>query len=236
VKREDGLEQLASRWDLPPAAVEQLAALVRLLETDRLAPTSVTDPKRVLDVHVADSLSVLGIAGFRQLDAVVDIGSGAGFPGLVLAIAMPQARFDLLESVGRKCAFIERAAEQLELSNVHAICERAEDWGAGPGAGRYAGAVARAVGRLATIAEYAAPLLRVGGLLVTWKGRRDVEEEREGERAAALLGMRPTGVAWVGAYAGSRHRHLHRYEKTEPSPPGYPRRPGIAKKRPLGAA
>jgi 16S rRNA (guanine527-N7)-methyltransferase len=72
--------------------------------------------------------------------------------------------------------------------------------------------------------------------LVTWKGRREIEEEREGERAAALLGMRPAGIEWVGAYAGSRNRHLHRYEKTGPSPPGYPRRPGMAKKRPLGRA
>jgi 16S rRNA (guanine527-N7)-methyltransferase len=72
--------------------------------------------------------------------------------------------------------------------------------------------------------------------LVTWKGRREIEEEREGERAAALLGMRPAGIEWVGAYAGSRNRHLHRYEKTGPSPPGYPRRLGMAKKRPLGRA
>jgi 16S rRNA (guanine527-N7)-methyltransferase len=232
---EAGLEQLALRWELAVPTVERLSALMRLLEEDPLAPTSVTEPRRTRDVHVADSLSGLGIAGFRELDTVVDIGSGAGFPGLVLAIAMPQARFDLLESVGRKCAFIERVAAQLELSNVRVVCSRAEEWGAGPGAQLYGGAVARAVGRLATIAEYAAPMLRVGGLLVTWKGRRDGEEEREGERAAALLGMRPAGIEWVGAYAGSRHRHLHRYLKTEASPSGYPRRVGMAKKRPLGA-
>jgi len=233
---EAGLEQLAARWELSAPALDRLAGLVRLLEEDPLAPTSVTDPSRVLDVHVADSLSGLGVAGFRALDAIVDIGSGAGFPGLVLAIAMPQTRFDLLESVGRKCAFIERAATQLKLPNVHAVCRRAEQWGAGGGAGAYGGAVARAVGRLATIVEYAAPLLRVGGMLVTWKGRRDADEELEGERAARLLGMRPAGVEWVGAYAGSRHRHLHRYEKAEPTPAGYPRRAGIAKKRPLGAS
>lgn len=236
MKREAGLDQLASRWELPPSTVDGLAALMRLLGADPLAPTSVTEARRARDVHVADSLSALGIAGFRELDTIVDIGSGAGFPGLVLAIAMPQTRFDLLESVGRKCAFIERAAAKLELTNVCAVCHRAEEWAAGPGAELYGGAVSRAVGRLATIVEYAAPLLRVGGLLLTWKGRREIEEEREGERAAALLGMRPAGIEWVGAYAGSRNRHLHRYEKTGPSPPGYPRRPGMAKKRPLGRA
>jgi 16S rRNA (guanine527-N7)-methyltransferase len=232
--REAGLEQLASRWDLAAPSVERLAALVRLLEEDPLAPTSVTDPRRTRDVHIADSLTALGIPGFRALDTVVDIGSGAGLPGLVLAIAMPQIRFDLLESVGRRCVFIERIAGKLELANVAVVCSRAEEWAAGAGAGLYGGAVSRAVGRLATILEYAAPLLRTGGLLVAWKGRRDEEEEREGERAASLLGMRPAGIEWVGAYAGSRHRHLHWYLKAAPSPPGYPRRAGMAKKRPLG--
>jgi 16S rRNA (guanine527-N7)-methyltransferase len=229
------LETLASRWELPAEALNRLVALMGLLEADPFAPTSVTDASRVRDVHVADSLTALGIAGFRELDTVVDIGSGAGFPGLVLAIAMPQTRFDLLESVARKCAFMERTAARLALPNVEIVCSRAEEWGAGVGAERYGGAVARAVGRLATIAEYAAPMLRIGGLLLVWKGKRDLEEEREGERAAALLGMRPAGVDWAGAYAGSRHRHLHRYEKLKQSPPGYPRRAGVAKKRPLGA-
>jgi 16S rRNA (guanine527-N7)-methyltransferase len=233
-EREADLEQLASRWHLTPPTVDRLAALIRLLEQDPVAPTSVTDPRRTRDVHVADSLTALGVPGFRELDSVVDIGSGAGLPGLVLAIAMPAASFDLLESVGRKCAFIERAATTLELPNVGVVCARAEEWAAGAGAARYGGATSRAVGRLATNAEYAAPLLRLGGLLVVWKGRRDDEEEREGERAAALLGMRPAGVEWVGAYAGSRHRHLHWYLKSGPTPEGYPRRAGVAKKRPLG--
>jgi 16S rRNA (guanine527-N7)-methyltransferase len=238
VKRGDlepGLEELGSRWELAGSTVERMGALMRLLEEDPLAPTAVTDARRARDVHIADSLTALGIPGLRGIDSVVDIGSGAGFPGLVLAVAMPRTRFDLLESVARKCAFIERTAARLELANVHVVCQRAEEWGAGPGAELYGGAIARAVGRLATLVEYAAPMLRIGGVLVVWKGRRDAEEEREGERAASLLGMRPGGVEWVGAYAGSRHRHLHRYEKLAPTPAGYPRRPGIAKKRPLGA-
>jgi 16S rRNA (guanine527-N7)-methyltransferase len=92
----------------------------------------------------------------------------------------------------------------------------------------------RAVGSLPTLVEYAAPLLRQRGLLVAWKGRRDGDEEQEGVAAAAALGMRALGVDWVGPFAGSRNRHLYAYEKVAPTPPGYPRRPGVARKRPLG--
>jgi 16S rRNA (guanine527-N7)-methyltransferase len=93
---------------------------------------------------------------------------------------------------------------------------------------------ARAVGRLATLAELASPLLARGGVLVAWKGRRDAGEEAELERAADRVGMQPLEVRWVGPYAGSRHRHLHVMRKRGATPEGLPRRPGMAKKRPFG--
>jgi 16S rRNA (guanine527-N7)-methyltransferase len=189
-----------------------------------------------VDAHVADSLTGLAVRGFRDLETVIDIGSGAGLPGLVLAIAMPAAGVDLLDSVGKKCAFLERAVAELELANAGVVCARAEEWAAGEGAEAYAGATARAVGRLATVVEYAAPLLHVGGVLVAWKGRRDAGEEREAEAAASTLGMSAAGVERVEPFAGSRGRHLHVYRKHAPCPPGYPRRPGMARKRPLGRA
>jgi 16S rRNA (guanine527-N7)-methyltransferase len=228
------LEPLVERWALPESLVAQLERLLRLLAEDPQAPTSVRDVARGVDVHVADSLSGLGVPGLRQLDDVVDIGSGAGFPGLVLAVAMPSARFDLVESSRRKCEFLEQAVGALELGNVRVVDRRVEEWAAGAGAEAYGGAVVRAVGSLATLVEYAAPLLRQGGLLVAWKGRRDHDEEREGAAAAATLGMRALGIDWVGPFAGSRNRHLYTYEKVAPTPPGYPRRPGMARKRPLG--
>jgi 16S rRNA (guanine527-N7)-methyltransferase len=95
---------------------------------------------------------------------------------------------------------------------------------------------ARAVGRLSTLAELAAPLLVEGGLLVAWKGRRRPDEELELERAAERLGMEPLEVLHVGPYAGSRHRHIHVVRKVAPTPEGLPRRPGMAKKRPFGSA
>jgi 16S rRNA (guanine527-N7)-methyltransferase len=99
---------------------------------------------------------------------------------------------------------------------------------------RYDVALARAVGPLPTLVEYAAPLLGIGGSLVAWKGRRNPDEERRAEAAAELLGMRGTRIERVQPFEGARDRHLHVFRKDEPSPPGYPRRPGVARKRPLG--
>jgi 16S rRNA (guanine527-N7)-methyltransferase len=228
------LSALAERWELPDGAVGRLEQLLVCLAEHPEAPTSVRDPIRGVDVHVADSLSVFELEGFRSLRRLVDIGSGAGFPGLVLALAMPEAHFDLVEASGRKCAFVERTSARAGIENVRVVHARAEEWAAREGAQAYAGVVVRAVGSLATLLEYAAPLLQPGGKLVAWKGRRDPDEERQGSAAAEILGMRQLSVDWVGAYAGSRNRHIYSYEKAAPSPPRFPRRSGMARKRPLG--
>lgn len=206
-----------------------------MLAADASAPTTVSDPAEAIDVHVADSLAALEVEQLREARAIADIGSGAGFPGIALAIALPQARVDLIESSGRKAAFIEGLAARVGLENTSVVATRAEEWAHGEGAERYAAVTGRAVAPLATLVEYAAPLLSVGGLLVAWKGRRDPGEELAGANAAGLVGMSAAGVDAVRPYRGSRNRHLHRYEKVAPTPPGFPRRPGIAKKRPLGA-
>lgn len=231
---EGRLELLAARWQLQPRSVESLRRLLALLARDPATPSAVTDPSRALDVHVADSLSGLVVTRLRGLSRLADVGSGAGFPGVVLAIAMPEAHVDLIEASSRKCSYLERLTNQLGLENASIICHRAEEWAGAEGANAYDGVVVRAVGLNATLVEYAAPLLEVGGLLVAWKGRRDPDEEARGEAAAAQLGMSFRRVEWVGPFAGSRNRHIYEYEKTVPTPPGYPRRAGMAKKRPLG--
>jgi 16S rRNA (guanine527-N7)-methyltransferase len=228
------LEPLAERWALPEGSVRQLERFLKTLGSDLDAPTSVRDPVRGVDVHVADSLTGLEVPELREATRMVDIGSGAGLPGIVLAVALPAARLDLVEASARKGRFIERVVEELQLSNVRVVPARVEEWAAGEGAGAYDAAVVRAVGPLATLVEYAAPLLCLGGLLVAWKGRRDQEEERRGAAAAETLGMRPRDVRLVDPFAGSRNRHLYSYEKVAATPDGYPRRPGVARKRPLG--
>jgi 16S rRNA (guanine527-N7)-methyltransferase len=212
---------------------EALERVIGLL-ADPSAPSSVTSRKEAWRVHVADSLSGLVFDELRAAERICDVGSGAGFPGLVLALTTP-ARVDLVESVGRKCEFLRRAVETAGASRARVICERAESWALDEGGEVYDAVTARAVGRLSTLAELASPLLREGGHLIAWKGRRDAEEEAEAARAAARTAMEPVAVRAVGPYAGSRHRHLHLMRKSGPTPPGLPRRPGIAKKRPFGA-
>jgi 16S rRNA (guanine527-N7)-methyltransferase len=215
-----------------------LRAILDLLAEERSAASAVRDPEQAWSVHVADSLSGLEVEALRAARRIADLGAGAGFPGLPLAVALPHGHVDLIESTGRKCEFIRRAIERAGVRNARVVCERSESWSAGPppagGREGYDAVTARAVGRLSTLAELASPLLVEGGALIAWKGRRDADEEAELERAWARLAMKPAEIRWVGPYAGSRNRHLHVLRKIGPTPGNLPRRPGMAKKRPLG--
>lgn len=232
-----GLEQqlaaLAERHALPAEAPEQLAALLEALAADPHAPTTVRDPREAVDVHLADSLVALELPLVREAEAIADLGAGAGFPGLPLAIALPRASVALVESTARKCAFIAAASAAAGAANARAVAERAETWEEGRGAHDLV--TARALAPLAVIAEYAAPLLRVDGVLVAWKGRRDAAEEHAAAAAADLLGLAVEEVREVAPYSGADHRHLHVLRKIAPTPPRFPRRPGMARKRPLTA-
>jgi 16S rRNA (guanine527-N7)-methyltransferase len=219
---------------LDPADRERLEAILALLASERASVSSVTDPGRAWKVHVADSLTGLEVEDLRVAQRIADIGSGAGFPGLPLAVALPAAQVDLVESVGRKCEFIERAIEAAGLTNARVFNVRSEELAGRDGREAYDAVTARAVGRLSTLAELASPVLRDDGVLIAWKGRRDADEEVQAERAAETLAMRPEEILPVGPYAGSEHRHLHVLRKAGPTPPDLPRRPGIAKKRPRG--
>lgn len=213
---------------------QALRAVLELLAVERASVSSVTDPDRAWRVHVVDSLTGLEVAALSEAGKIVDIGSGAGFPALPLAVALPSSRLDAVESVRRKCEFVGRAIEAAGIANARVLCARSEEIAAGQGREAYDAVTARAVGRLSTLAELASPLLREGGILVAWKGKRDPDEEAQLERAADRLAMRPDSILDVGDRAGSEHRHLHVVRKVGPTPDSLPRRPGIAKKRPRG--
>jgi 16S rRNA (guanine527-N7)-methyltransferase len=224
---------LAERYDLPAEAVEQLRTLHGLLVEDPLAPTAVRDPRKVIDDHLADSLVSLELDAVRSAGTLADLGSGAGVPGLPLAIALPGASFVLVESAARKCAFLARAIARCGVANARAVHARAESWP--EGIESFEVVTARALAPLAVVAEYAAPMLVVGGTLVVWRGQRDPAAEAAAARAAGALGLAPGQIVPVKPYPAAQSRHLHLMSKVTPTPSGFPRRPGMALKRPLGA-
>jgi 16S rRNA (guanine527-N7)-methyltransferase len=170
----------------------------------------------------------------REARAVADLGSGAGLPGLPLAIALPGADFALVESTQRKCAFIERAITVCDVRNARAVNARAEAWP--EGVGRFDAVTARALAPLAVVAEYAAPLLRLGGAAVVWRGRRDPADEAAAAAACAELGLEPSETRRVQPFPAAEHRYLHLMSKVMETPVRFPRRPGVAAKRPLGTS
>jgi 16S rRNA (guanine527-N7)-methyltransferase len=231
VKR-GSIAALASRYALPQGAPDQLKTLANLLTTDPTAPTTVRDPAAVFDDHLSDSLVALELPLVRAATRIADLGAGAGLPGLPLAIALPDAEVSLVESNRRKCEFLRRAGEACGTGNATIVPARAEEWSEGFGSCDLV--TARALAPLAVVAEYAAPLLVDGGALVAWRGKRDPVDEAAAARAAAELGLRMGEPLAVTPYPGALHRHLHVLTKVAPTPDRFPRRTGMARKRPLG--
>jgi len=217
-----------------PSQREALETVLDLLASERASVSSVTEPERAWRVHVVDSLTGLEVGELAEAERIADIGSGAGFPGLPLAVALPGSGVDLVESVGRKCEFIQRAIEAGGIANATVVNARSEEVAAGERRETYDAVTARAVGRLSTLAELASPLLREDGVLVAWKGKRDPGEEGQLDHASDRLAMKLDGILDVGDRAGSKHRHLYVLRKSGSTPPELPRRPGVAKKRPRG--
>ena len=227
------LDELAARYQLPETATAALAALLALQAVDPRASTSVRAPEDAVDRHVADSLSSLALGEVRSAQRIADIGSGAGWPGLALAAALPGAHVALVESAVRHCRYLERAVEEARLQNVTVINARAEAWADGIGAHDLV--TARAVAALPVLCEYAAPLLAEGGSLVAWKGAVSPGEAADGRAAAEVLGLVAAEPVRAEPFPGAREHTLHAFRKIAPTPGRFPRRPGMATKRPLSA-
>jgi 16S rRNA (guanine527-N7)-methyltransferase len=221
---------------LPPGfwdAIERFVAL--LLEANqRLNLTRVVEPEAVAHLHLLDSLAALPFIDQAQPRRALDLGTGGGVPGFVLALARPDVAWTLVDSVRKKADAVAAFADALELTNVSVIAERAEALGRdGSHRETYDLVAARACAALPVLVEYALPLLRVNGLLLAWKGRIGEEELRAGAAAAGRVG----GLAPTVHPAGFEALGDHRYaivRKARPTPPVYPRRPGEPSRRPLG--
>jgi 16S rRNA (guanine527-N7)-methyltransferase len=219
--------------ELTSAQELQIERVLRTLEADEHAPTAIREPQQAAHAHIADSLAALTLDPLRKARTIADLGSGAGFPGVALAVALPAAEVSLVESQRRKCEFLERLCAAAGIENARVVCTRAEQWDAGLGANDVV--VARALAPQSVVLEYAAPLLRAGGALIDWRGRRDEHAEREADRAAALLGLARGHVHRVTPFEGASGHHLHVFTKTQDTPARFPRRAGMARKRPLGS-
>jgi 16S rRNA (guanine527-N7)-methyltransferase len=233
--RTDGAALHAS---LPAGFADAAEAYVDLLldANARINLTRVVEPDAVARLHFLDALSALPALDAAAPRSAVDLGSGGGVPGIVLALARPAVHWLLVDSVAKKAAALRSFAATLGLANVTVSAERAEVLGRDPQHREAHDLVtARACAELAVLAEYALPLLRVGGTLIAWKGALgEMDPEVVAARAAiAALGGGRLRIVDPGIGALGGHR-LVVIEKTGPTPERFPRRQGVPSRRPLG--
>lgn len=217
----------------------QVAALKRyeqeLLEWNtRFNLTAIRDVEEIRTKHFMDSLTCMLVMHELRTERLIDVGTGAGFPGLVLKIAFPGIQLTLVESVGKKADFCRHVVQTLGLENVLVLSERAEVVGALPAhREKYDWAVARAVAAMPVLAEYLLPLVRVGGNMLAMKGESGPAEAHGAEHAMHLLGGQLRQLLPVTLPGVVEERYLVVVNKIAATPPAYPRHVGIPTKRPL---
>ncbi len=197
--------------------------------------TAITDPQEIKVKHFEDSLTLSDAYDFSKEDiSVLDIGTGAGFPGIPLKMVFPNIKLTLLDSVKKKTEFLKHIIEKLKLDGVKIVWARAEDF-ATDNRGKYDAVVCRALAPLAVASELCLPFVKIGGVFLAMKGKNIDNEIAEGKNAITVLGgeiMRVVSVA-IGGGNGKIERDIVVIGKKNPTPREYPRKAGIPKKRPL---
>ena len=217
----------------------QLAALAQFerelkIWNERFNLTAIRNAEEIHIKHFLDSFTCLLAMQDNPTARLIDVGTGAGFPGIVLKIASPGMRLTLVESVGKKAEFCRHIVECLGLENVNVIQERAEVLGQSPEhREQYDLAVARAVASMPVLAEYLLPLVKVGGLMLAMKGESGPAESHTAERAIHILGGHLRQLMPVNLPGVAEERYLILVDKTAATSPAYPRRVGIPAKRPM---
>lgn len=219
-----------------PELQTRLRALVTHLleENAKFNLTGIKQANEAWTKHILDSLEGLETGLFDESQLVVDVGTGAGFPGLVLALARPQLHVAFLEATRKKCAFIEQTTQKFEIQGAQIINERAED--AGQSAQFRQGfdvATARAVGSFTEVAELCLPLVRVGGNVVLWRGENAEGEAKGAEDVLSNLGGVLRDVRAYQLPELPTRYFLVTLEKVGDTPPKFPRRAGVPKSKPL---
>jgi 16S rRNA (guanine527-N7)-methyltransferase len=231
-------EQAAALFDitLSPEQISQFEIYAReLVEwSARINLTAITDPQGIQVRHFLDSLSIVKAVPLRPGLRVIDVGTGAGFPGLPLKIVYPDLRLTLLEATGKKVAFLDHVVTSLGLKDVETLHARAEEAGHQTAhRAKYDLVLARAVARLPSLLEYLLPLSRVGGYSIAMKGKTAKEEADGSARALSLLGGRLKEIEKIQLPDVAEDHYLIVVEKTAHTPSAYPRRAGIPTQQPL---
>ena len=224
-----GLNELG----LDTSRVETLERFSSLLleKNEVMNLTAITEPDAVAQLHLLDSAAILQFVGLKG-KKVVDVGTGAGFPGMPLAIARPDLKVTLLDSQRKRCDFLSAVCDELKLPNVTVLHARAEDGARGALREQMDVAVARAVAPLNVLAEYLLPYVRVGGRMLCWKGPAVREEMAAGERACKMLGGQAEGLYRLPIEG--REHYVHSAIKISATARRYPRKSGTPSKDPLG--
>ena len=196
-----------------------------LIETNKVMNlTAITEYDEVVDKHFVDSLSLIKAVDLNQSLKVIDVGTGAGFPGIPLKIAFPELKIVLLDSLNKRINFLNRVIEALELTDIETIHGRAEDFDL---------CVSRAVANLSTLSEYCVPFVQIGGHFIPYKSGKVQEEMEVSQRAVTLLGGSIVDCLSYNLADTDMERSLVIIEKVKPTKKAYPRKAGKPSKEPL---
>lgn len=221
---------------LTAVQIEQFAVYNRLLIgwNERMNLTALTAPEDVAVKHIIDSLTAYDEKLFAPARTLIDVGTGAGLPGIPLAVYAPKIEVTLMDALGKRVKFLTEAAAAMGLRNVRCIHARAEEAARRPEhRARYDIAVSRAVARLPVLLEYTLPFVRTGGTLLALKGRAYAAEQAEGKRAAEILGGGAISTRPVRLPGLDDVRAILAVTKERLTPKGYPRRAGLPERAPL---
>lgn len=196
--------------------------------------TGITEFDEVLTKHFLDSLSCTKAVNFENIKNVIDIGTGAGFPGVPLKIVFPEAKFCLLDSLKKRVNFLEESFELLKVDKIKAIHGRAEEFAKNKEyREQYDLCVSRAVSNLATLSEYCLPYVKTGGYFISYKSGKVREEAEQAAKAVKILGGKIKEIVYFNLPDSEIERSLVVIEKVKPTPGRYPRKAGTPLKEPL---